>query len=77
MLKTGVTDETIEELKAIGAEEVCPRAKEITAEKVAKWHREGFNVRAWGVGNEELMKQGLGRKASKPSVFILQETSYE
>lgn len=57
LLKTGVTDETIEELKAIGAEEVCPRAKEITAEKVAKWHREGFNVRAWGVGNEDLMKQ--------------------
>ena len=30
--------------------------QEITPEKVEKWHREGFNVRAWGVYNEELMR---------------------
>ena len=56
LLKNGVTDETIEELKAMGAEEVCPHSREITPEKVAKWHREGFNVRAWGLDNEELMR---------------------
>ena len=56
LLIDGVTDDTIKELKAMGAEEVCPRATEITAEKVAKWHREGFNVRAWGAVNEELMR---------------------
>jgi len=56
LLKKGVTDETIEQLKEMGAEEVCPHSKEVTSEKVAKWHREGFNVRAWGVSNEELMR---------------------
>ena len=56
LLKNGVTDETIEELKAMGAEEVCPHSAEVTPEKVAKWHREGFNVRAWGLDNEELMR---------------------
>ena len=56
-LKKDVDDEDIQKLKAIGAEEICPKAKEITAEKVEKWHQEGLNVRAWGVANEELMKQ--------------------
>jgi len=26
-------------------------------EIVSKWHKMGFNVRAWGVYNEDLMKQ--------------------
>lgn len=56
-LKTGVTEEDIQALKAIGGEEICPLAEELTAEKVEKWHREGLNVRAWGVGNEEIMKR--------------------
>lgn len=55
-LKKNVTDEDIEKLRAIGGEEICPEAQEITPEKVYKWHREGFNVRAWGVYNEELMR---------------------
>lgn len=55
-LKKDVSDEDLHQLKAIGGEEICPHAKEVTPEKVAKWHREGFNVRAWGVGSEELMK---------------------
>lgn len=55
-LKKDVSDEDLHQLKAIGGEEICPHAKEVTPEKVAKWHRAGFNVRAWGVGSEELMK---------------------
>lgn len=55
-LKSGVTEATIEELKAIGADEICPHAAEVTPEKVSAWHREGFNVRAWGLDNEELMR---------------------
>ena len=51
------TSDTIAELKAIGGEEICPLAKEVTAEKVEKWHREGLNVRAWGVVNEDLMRK--------------------
>ncbi len=50
-------DEIIARLKAIKADEICPKAVNITAEKVDAWHREGFRVRAWGVGNEELMKK--------------------
>lgn len=55
-LKDGVNDETIAQLKAIRADEVCPVAGEITADKVERWHYEGFNVRAWGVSSVELMK---------------------
>ena len=53
----GVTDETIAQLKAMGAEEVCPLAKEVTPEKVVQWHNEGLRVRAWGVVNEDLMQR--------------------
>jgi glycerophosphoryl diester phosphodiesterase len=54
---TAIHEFTLQFLKRIGAEEICPRATEVTPENVAKWHREGFNVRAWGVQNEELMRQ--------------------
>ena len=37
--------------------EYCPKAEIITKEKVIAWHEAGFNVRAWGVFNEELMKK--------------------
>lgn len=57
LLKSGVTDETIEELKAMGADEVCPYSEEVTPEKVAKWHREGFDVRAWGLDTEAQMRK--------------------
>ena len=46
----------LEELKRIGVEELCPRATIVTPEKVAMWHREGFNVRAYGPENEEMMR---------------------
>ena len=51
-----VTDETVAMVKAIGGEEVCPHAESVTPEKVVAWHREGLNVRAWGVSSLELMK---------------------
>lgn len=57
LLCKDVTDDTIHFLKQIGAEEICPLATLVTPESVAMWHREGFNVRAWGVSNEELMRQ--------------------
>lgn len=44
------------DLKAIGADELCPRASILTKELVHEWHREGFRVRAWGVSNEDLMR---------------------
>lgn len=54
-LVKGVTEELTAELKEMGVEELCPYAAELTPELVEKWHNEGFNVRAWGVKNEELM----------------------
>jgi len=56
LLAKDTSDETVEFLKQIGAEEICPNAKDVTPERVAHWHREGLNVRAWGVANEELMR---------------------
>lgn len=60
-LKTGrltknISDEHLARLRSDGIEEFCPQAELVTAELVDKCHRLGFNVRAWGVSNEELMK---------------------
>lgn len=57
LLTKVVNDELLAELKAIGAEQLCPRATDVTAETVARWHAEGFEVRAWGVKDEILMRQ--------------------
>lgn len=51
------TQEVLRFLKQIGGEELCPRACNITPEKVARWHEQGLRVRAWGVSDEELMRQ--------------------
>ena len=55
-LTTDVSDEAIQRLLAYGIDELCPRARVVTAEGVVAWHRLGFNVRAWGVGDEETMR---------------------
>ena len=55
-LTNTVDDELIEELLSIEADEICPKGTEVTAENVDRWHRLGFNVRAWGIGDEELMR---------------------
>lgn len=56
-LTKNVNDETLEKMRQIGVDELCPLADEVTVEKVEHWHHQGFNVRAWGVSNAELMKQ--------------------
>lgn len=55
-LTSVVNDEILANLKKIGGEEICPKAKELTKEKVDAWHAMGFNVRAWGVSDEILMR---------------------
>lgn len=55
-LTSKVTDEILADMKARKIEEICPKANLVTPESVATWHRMGFNVRAWGVSNEEIMK---------------------
>ena len=56
-LTSNITDELLEDMKACGIDELCPKAPMVTEEKVNEWHRMGFNVRAWGVADEALMKQ--------------------
>lgn len=54
-----VNDEVIADLKAIGAEEICPKAVLMTEELVERWHEMGFRVRAWGVADERLMEHAV------------------
>ncbi len=51
-----VNDDILEALSQIGAEEICPYGPHITSETVAYWHSRGFHVRAWGIGNEDVMR---------------------
>ena len=55
-LAIGIEDSVLLSMKKDGIEEFCPEAHFITGELCKKWHDLGFNVRAWGVYNEELMK---------------------
>lgn len=50
------TDQVMAQLRELGAVELCPKACNITREKVDEWHRAGFRVRAWGVADQELMR---------------------
>ena len=56
-LTKNVNEETLEKMRRAGVDELCPKADEITAEKVEYWREQGFNVRAWGVANTQLMQQ--------------------
>ncbi|MBQ8357273.1 MAG: MBL fold metallo-hydrolase [Clostridia bacterium] len=49
-----VTDGTLDALRAIGADELCPPAALVTPERVSEWHAAGFNVRAWGVNRDNM-----------------------
>ena len=72
-IKTGYlafddSDETFTEMINASVDEYCPNAELITSEKVEKWHKDGFNVRAWGVINEELMKNAYDAGADGMTV---------
>ena len=56
-LVADVTDEVIAESRRMTLTQLCPRANTVTPALVERLHAEGFVVRAWGVGNEELMRQ--------------------
>ena len=61
-LKTGFltsddSDEIFTKMKEANVFEYCPKAEILTKEKVEAWHKAGFNVRAWGVFDETLMKK--------------------
>ena len=58
-LTKNIDETTLQKMRNAGIDELCPKAEEITAEKVTAWHEAGFNVRAWGVFNPELMEQAF------------------
>lgn len=51
-----VDNSLIEKLTNDKFYEICPEGAIITKENVDKWHELGFNVRAWGIYNEDIMK---------------------
>jgi glycerophosphoryl diester phosphodiesterase len=51
------TNELLDKMKLDGINEICPEASVITKEECDKWHSLGFNVRAWGVTNTDVMKE--------------------
>jgi len=52
-----VSETTMAEARRLGLVQLCPRGPSVTRELVQRLHAEGFVVRAWGVGTEELMRQ--------------------
>ncbi len=56
----GKTDsERIRKLRAIGATQACPKAEDLTEDELAQLHKEGFEVRAWGISNVEIMARAV------------------
>ena len=60
-LRTGyltsvVTEELLTDMRKQGIGELCPKAELLTPENVSGWHKLGFDVRAWGISNEEIMR---------------------
>jgi len=56
-LTKNVDEDVIHQLMEFGADELCPRGADVTRERVTEWHRLGFNVRAWGISDETIMRQ--------------------
>ncbi len=52
-----VSDAAIAQARALGLQQICPRASTVTPELVSRLHAEGFVVRAWGVDTELVMRQ--------------------
>ena len=55
-LKKDFADEDLAAMEAAGVDEICPRAENVTPERVEEWHARGFNVRPWAVKDDALMR---------------------
>jgi glycerophosphoryl diester phosphodiesterase len=49
----------MEQVLAIGAEQICPVASQVTSELVTIAHQKGLEVRAWGISDEGLMTRAV------------------
>ena len=52
-----IDNAVISEARALGVAQLCPRADTVTPQLVEQLRAAGFNVRAWGVANEDLMQR--------------------
>ena len=52
-----VDDSTVAHAERLGLTLLCPHAGSVTAELVDGLHRKGFDVRAWGAGDEVWMRR--------------------
>jgi len=52
-----IDDAVIDRARALGLVQLCPKADIVTPQLVARLRSAGFNVRAWGVANEDLMRR--------------------
>lgn len=56
LAQTNIDDALLSKMKTDGITEICPVAPFVNKERVDKWHSLGFNVRAWGVIDTQLMQ---------------------
>lgn len=64
----------IASMREIGGEQLCPQAENVTPEKVQRWHKMGYGVRAWGCCDVTLMKRAYdcgvdGMTVNFPDLF--------
>lgn len=55
-LSHSMDEELIAKLTKLEIDQICPKASEITPERLAAFHRAGIDVRAFGVRDEEIMR---------------------
>lgn len=57
LIQEPINEENIAQLLSIGGAQICPEAKDATAENIALAKGYGLGVRLWGVTNAEVMKK--------------------
>jgi len=52
-----ITEDVLNAYKQVNFYEICPNAYKIDGNFVKKWNEMGYNVRAWNITNQEIMKK--------------------
>lgn len=53
------TENTLDQLAAIGAYQACPKACDITEDDIAAYKQAGLVCRAWGISDTDIMKRAV------------------
>ena len=56
LLTDTADDDAVAALRRVGGQQICPKADVLSPELVRELHGEGFDVRAWGVRDEAMMR---------------------